>query len=182
MSQAIASRYAAALADVVLAPGSTVTPEQALAQLSALEGLLSESTGLRNVLLSPSVAASRKRAAVRRIGESLDMPPTVRNFLYVIIDHRRVGLLKTIRQEVEAQFDARRGVVRALVTSARPLFASQRTDIEAALERRTGKKIRGEYMTDESLIGGVLVRAGSRVLDGSVRGQLETLRRRLTSG
>jgi F-type H+-transporting ATPase subunit delta len=181
MSQAVASRYASALADVVLAPGSTVTPEQALAQLAALEGLLSGSTELRTVLLSPAVAASRKRGAVRRIGESLNMPATVRNFLYVIIDHRRVGLLKTIRQEVEAQFDARRGVVRALVTSARPLSASQRPDLEAALERRTGKKIRGEYRTDESLIGGMVVRAGSKVFDGSVRGQLETLRRRLTS-
>jgi F-type H+-transporting ATPase subunit delta len=181
MSQAVASRYAAALVDVVLAPGSATGPEQAVDQLKAFEALLKGSRELRNVLLSPAVPASRKRLVVKRFSESYGFAGVVLNFLYVLIDHRRIALMKAVREEVESQLDSRRGIARAFVKSARPLPPGQRVELESALARQTGKKIQGEYSVDPDLVGGVVVRVGSTILDGSVRGRLNALRRRLTS-
>jgi len=84
-------------------------------------------------------------------------------------------------QRIEGLLDERHGVVRARVSSAQPLDEAHRMALEAAIARKTGKKVRCAYEDDAALIGGVAVRVGSSVLDGSVRGQLEALRRRLSS-
>ena len=181
MSLAVASHYARALVELVAGPGAPVSGELAVAQLRAFEGLVNESAALRNVLLSPAVSAARKRSAVAKLGEQLGIAPLMRNFLFVIIDHRRVNLLRQIREALETLLDERMGMVRAEITSAHPLPETQRASVEASLARLTGKRIRGQYSVDDSLIGGLTAKIGSRIYDGSVQGQLSGLRRRLAS-
>src|SRR5579863_5861433 len=106
MVSVVATRYAKALVDVVTEPGSGVDAAAALAQLRAFEQLVAASQALRNVLLSPAVPPGRKRAVVTRIiQEALDpdLHPAkrVRNFLFVVIDHRRVADFSSIVTAVE---------------------------------------------------------------------------------
>jgi F-type H+-transporting ATPase subunit delta len=181
MSLALANRYARALADLVLDPKSAVKPEAALGELRQFEEAVRASNELRKVLLSPAVAPARKRAVAARLAAALGISTTVRHFLYVVIDRRRIGMLREIRAAFEGQLDQRTGLARADIRSARDLAPEERTSIESALGRLSGKTIRGQFATDPELLGGVVARVGSTVYDGSVRGQLAALRRRLVS-
>lgn len=177
----IAARYADALADVATAAGSAVRPEQVLAQLQSFDAAFRESPELRNALTSPAVPASRKKAVVARLGGMLDISRITRNFLFVLIDHRRTADVAQIIQIFEQTIDERLGFARAEVVSARELTQAQRTALEAELQRLAGKRIRLRASVDEALIGGVVARIGSTVYDGSVRGRLQSLERRLTA-
>lgn len=177
---AVASRYANALADVVTAARSPLRPADALAELSAFEAALRSSTELQNALVTPAVPVGRKRAVVARIAGILQLSGITRNFLFVLIDHRRIASLREIIQTFELVLDERLGFARAEVASARELSGEQRAALNAQLERLTGKRIRMRYAVDDGLIGGVVARIGSTVYDGSVRGQLQVLERRLS--
>jgi len=135
---------------------------------------------LRHALQSPAVAPARKRAVISRMAEALSLSGVVRRFLLVLIDHRRTDWLGEIREAFEAVMDDRQGLVRVDVVSARELSAEQRGVLLAELSRVTGRQARAQFSIREELIGGVLARVGSTVFDGSVRGQLETLKQRLT--
>lgn len=181
MTSVVASRYARALAEVVFAPGAGVEPNDVLRQLRAVESLLSESHALHTVLLSPAVPPSKKRTILGRLIEPLGAARPVRNFLYVLIDRRRIELLPEIREAFEAMLDEHFGLIRADVTSASDLSESQRASLVAQLSRLSGKQVRPEFHVDASLLGGVTARVGSTVYDGSVRGELDKLRKRLAS-
>lgn len=176
MSLAIASRFARALADILSSPEAA---DDAVQKLRAFEQLQHSSPELRNILTSPAVPARKKKAAIKRFADQLGFSTLLRNFLNVLIDHRRTAMLGEILASLEAQLDERRGIVRAQVSSARPLTEEQRQNVEAALARATGKKVFGQYAVDDALIGGLVARVGSKVYDGSVRGQLQAMRGRL---
>jgi F-type H+-transporting ATPase subunit delta len=179
MSLAVANRYARALADVVLAPGSGVEPLGALDQLRTFRDMMLESPELKNVLISPAVSVGNKRSVVSRLGDRAGFASIIRNFLYVVIDHRRVDQIPDLVSAFEAALDERTGRVRAHVTSAAPLDPGQQTAVQERLARLTGKQVHCEFRVEAGLIGGLVARIGSTVYDGSVRGQLEVLRQRL---
>lgn len=181
MVSVVASRYARALVDILFSPGAALTPADATGQLREVEAMLAGSHDLHILLLSPAVAPSKKRAVVGRLATPLGLATVVRNFLFVLIDHRRVGILSQIREAVEDIVDERMGLVRADVASAGELTAAQQVMLESELSRRTGKRVRLEFRVDPSLVGGVVARIGSTVYDGSVRGALNTLRKNLAS-
>lgn len=181
MHSVVGTRYANALAEVVFTAGSSLQPEAVIAQLIEVEQLLEQSGDLRHVLGSPAVASSKKRAVINQLAGSLGLDNKVRNFLYVVIDHHRIHQLREVREAFEAAVDREMGLVRAQVTSALPLDDGQRAAVQAEFEKLSGKRVRADYSVDDSLIGGVLMRVGSTVYDGSVRGQLQGLRRKLTA-
>ncbi len=180
-SSALASRYAGALVDVVLAPRAQADPQQVTRELRSFEGLLTESHDLQHALASPAVAPGRKKAVVARLGERLGMSRVSRNFLFVLIDHRRMDALRDVVDAFEILLDERLGFARAEVISARALDERRRETLSRTLEELTGKKIRSRFSVDPALIGGVIARIGSTVYDGSVRGQLQELGRRLAT-
>src|SRR6185369_7114260 len=177
---AVATRYAKALADVTTSAAG-LQPDVALNQLRAFEAALAASHELQNALNTPAVPASRKRVVVARIADILKLSLIARNFLFLLIDHRRIALLGEILHSFELIVDERLGFARAEISSPRELTESQRGAINARLERLTGKRIRMRFAVDPALIGGVVARIGSTVYDGSVRGQLQTLGRRLST-
>ena len=186
MHSVVASRYAKALVDVVAAPASGIDTTAALSQLRAIELLIETSPELRNALLSPAVSPSRKRAVVKRIFETFD--PTLRpgkqiqNFIFVVIDHRRVADFSSIVSAFEALLDERLGFVRADVLTAAPLGPAQQAGLESEISRVAGKKAKLKFSIDPALIAGAVARIGSTVYDGSVRGQLDRLRLKLAKG
>jgi F-type H+-transporting ATPase subunit delta len=178
---AVASRYANALADVVTAPASATRPQDVLAELRSFQAALAGSPELHNALVTPAVPVARKRAVVRRIAGVLQLSAITRNFLLVLIDHRRIATLPAMADAFEVVLDERLGFARAEVSSAAEMSEPQRGALNAQLERLTGKRIRARYSVDPALIGGVVARIGSTVYDGSVRAQLQTIERRLSA-
>lgn len=168
--------------DVVAAPGSGVEPERVRDQLRSIESIIASSLELRTALLSPAVSPSRKRAVMARLTESIHLDQAVRNFLFVVIDHRRTHEFASIVEAFEAVLDERMGYIQTSVASARALTDAQRVSLETQLSRLSGKKAKLKFTIDESLLGGVVARLGSTVYDGSVRGQLERLKRLVVSG
>jgi F-type H+-transporting ATPase subunit delta len=109
----------------------------------------------------------------------MGLEPAVRNLIFVIVDHRRIEMLREIEAAFRSELNDRLGIAEADVISARELTAAQRNELKAALERRTGKKIEANFREDQALLGGAVVRVGSTVYDGSVRERLDRLRERL---
>ena len=180
ISQAIVTRYASALVDVITG-AKGMDASQASQQLRAFEGLMTESAELRNVLSSPAVAPARKRAVVKDLADRLGVARIVRNFLLVLTDHRRLAALAPVIESFEVQLDERLGFVRANLLTARELDDRQKAALVNGLSRFTGKKVRARFSVQADLIGGVVAHIGSTLYDGSVRGQLDSLARRLTS-
>src|SRR5882672_472087 len=139
---AVASRYANALADVVTAGTSGINAETALAELRAFADVLHSSHELGTALTSPAVPPSRKRAVVGRIGDQLKLSRISRNFLFVLIDKRRITSLPDIINSFEIVIGERLGFARADVISAAELAEPQRLALNAQLERISGKRIR----------------------------------------
>ena len=179
-SSAIVQRYASALADVVTSPAASVSPHDALTQLRAFDALAQESHELRTALESPAVSPSRKRAVVGRLVQDLGLSVVIRNFLFVLSDHRRLASLHEIVESFDIQLDERLGFIRAEVSAAQELDHSQLDALSAKLGKLTGKQIRMKFKVDPSLIGGVVARVGSTVYDGSVRGRLDSLSKHLS--
>ncbi|MGA2415736.1 MAG: ATP synthase F1 subunit delta [Candidatus Sulfotelmatobacter sp.] len=175
----VASTYARAFADVVLSAHLDV--ERSIAALRAIANLLGESPELRRVWENPAVPAEQKRRVLDVIAERDELPKQVRNLVAVLIDHRRTHFLEPIIRQLEKELDARLGFVEAQITSARTLEDAEKSEFEAQVGKLTGKKVRAHYGEDASLLGGAMVRVGSTIYDGSVKGQLERLKEAISS-
>jgi len=178
---AIATHYANALAEAVFKPNSGLSPEEAVEQFRAIEALFSESKQLERALLSPAVKRPRKEAVIARIADEAGLHRLIKNFLLVVVSHRRTYDLPAIRREFEAVVDQRLGWIPAEITSAKELDAQQKQELERALGIKLGKFIRAHYAVDPELLAGVRARVASREYDATLRGSLEQMRRRLVT-
>jgi F-type H+-transporting ATPase subunit delta len=175
----VASTYARAFADVVLS--ARMDANRAIGGLRRISGLLTESVDLRRVWENPAVPAEQKRKLLDAIVQQEGIEHHVRNLVAVLIDHRRIQFLERITQQLVKELDARLGLAEAQITSARELGDSEKRALEAQIEKVTGKKVRAHFGLDASLLGGAVVRVGSTIYDGSVKGQLEKIREAISS-
>lgn len=176
MNEAVARRYASALADVAL---EQINADKVRADFAGFVEAFYASSDLRNFLESPAIGPEQKRKVIEKLSQKAGWDQSVRNFIYLILDHRRTELLRGINQLLVEEINARLGIAQASVTSAQPLGAAERQQLMSALERRTGKKIEAQFQEDRSLLGGAVVRVGSTIFDGSVREQLNRLLQQL---
>jgi F-type H+-transporting ATPase subunit delta len=178
LNEALARRYAAALADVALEERNADVVEAGLASFTHV---FFESDDLRNFVESPGISPESKRRAIEEIVKRMGLSPALRNFICIIVDHRRTEMLREITAAFRDELNARLGIADAEVISARALTDAEKKELTAALEQRTGKKIEASFRQDETLLGGAVVRLGSTIYDGSVREQLDRLRERLVT-
>jgi F-type H+-transporting ATPase subunit delta len=171
--------YARALADVVF--DQRLDPGKTLQQAQSLVELVASSRVLREVWETPSIPAEEKRRVLDAIAVQSGISRPVRNFMAVLIDHRRVQVLGPIVKEFEHELDRRLGFAEAEITSARELSDTERRALETQVGKLTGKKVRARYSRDVSVLGGAMVRVGSTIYDGSVKGQLERIREAISS-
>ena len=171
--------YARALADVVV--DKRIDANQAVKELRAVVALLEASPDLRKVWETPSIAAEQKRNVLDAIVAREGLSKPVRNFVAVLIDHRRTAFLPDIARQVEVELNERLGFAEAQVTSVRELTDGEKRTLEGQVEKLTGKRVRARYAQDASLLGGAVVKVGSTIYDGSVKGQLAKIRETLSS-
>ena len=171
-------QYANALADIALEQGAA---GPVLQQLSDFTAAYSSFAELRNFFESPAATKQQKRGVAERISALLGASKIVRNFLFVVIDHQRTTGLPEILETFQNVLRERQGIARTEVFSAAALSDTQKKEITQMLERVTGKKIEAKFSLDASLIGGVRVRVGDTIYDGSLRNRLDGLRERLAA-
>src|SRR5258707_11596904 len=136
MLSVVGTRYAKALLEIV----GTRNPQKTLQELRAVADLVSASPVLHTALLSPAVSQSRKRAVIARLLEPMGVSKEIRNFLFVVIDHRRIHELPSMVEAFDVLLDERLGFVRADVKSAHVLDDAQRASLESELSRLSGRK------------------------------------------
>jgi F-type H+-transporting ATPase subunit delta len=176
---AVLGRYARAFAEVAVK--QKLNPEKTVAELAQVAALMHESRELRNVLQNPAVGREQKLKLLDAIISRMEGSKLLRNFLAVLIDQRRIGNIAELVELFKQELDRRLGIADAKVSSVRELTAAEKRALEAQLAQITGKTVRATYSEDASLLGGVLVRVGSTIYDGSVYGRLQRMRQELAN-
>lgn len=173
MPQAVAERYARALAEAV---GPKADYASVAEELEAFAEVFRESADLREVFDSPAVRPEQKLGVLNVILSRLGTDRTTANFFRVLLAHYRINLVEEIRAEFQALVDDWLGVVRVKIQSAAPLAESEKTALSERFSNLTGKKVKMEYGEDASLVAGVVAEIRSTIYDGSVRGALDQIK------
>ena len=171
--QIVARRYAQALLELGTESG---TLEALVEQFSTLGAAWDASDELRNALENPLVAHAAKKAVVGELCDQIGASLTTRHTVQMLVDRRRIQILPYLAQYLREQADRRRGVLRAEVTTATPLSEAYYARLQAQLEKTTGQKVVVDRRTDPTLVAGVVTRIGDRILDGSLRTRLQSLK------
>lgn len=173
---AVVERYAQAIFELGLETGELGAISEGL---RAVAEVYSNSRDLRVALESPVLDEARRQEILREVAERVGVRGTALNALRVLAQRRRLAILPELARELTRLSDEQQGVLRASVTCAAPLPESYFQSLVQKLEASTRKKVVLERREDPSLIGGVVLRIGDSILDGSIRGRLNQLERRL---
>jgi len=172
-----ALQYARALADVVMSDKLDIREVER--QLKDFLDTFRGSKELREVFANPSIELEEKLKVLDALAPRVGLAKQVRNFLAVLLQNDRMSAVGSIIAEYKNEINLRLHVSEAEIISVRELTADEKSKVEAKAAGLTGLKIHPIYKQDSSLLGGVIVRIGDTVYDGSVRGRLEELREKL---
>jgi F-type H+-transporting ATPase subunit delta len=177
---AFVARYAHAFADVVTS---------AKLDTSAIDAGLTDflltwqgSPQLREFFVNPAVPALQKVAFLDKLNEKLGLLKQLRNLLAVLISNDRIGAVNEVAAAYRRILQEQSGIRPAEIVTARELGTEERDALVAEVAKLAGAKIDPSFKLDKSILGGTVVRIGSTVYDGSVRGRLDRLKEALTAG
>lgn len=168
----VAGRYASALFDLARDQGKL---DEAARDLDALRRLLDESPDLTRLVRSPLFERDQQTKAIAAVLERSGLGSLVRNFVGVVARNRRLFALRDMTTGFARLLAAHRGEMTAQVTSAHPMSDAQLARLKAELSAEMKTDVRLEAAVDESLLGGLVVRVGSRMIDSSIRSKLRRL-------
>lgn len=168
----LAGRYALALLELADEDKSL---DAVADDLRAVRAMVGESEDLRRVLRSPMFTREQQAKAVSAILDKAGLGETVRRFVQVLAYNRRLFALPQIIDAYLVELARRRGEVTAQVTSAVALTEAQRQALVDSLKATVGGKVQVNVEVDDGLIGGLIVRVGSRMIDNSLRSKLQRL-------
>jgi len=169
----VAERYASSLFELALEAGVV---EAVGADLDRFQALLDESDDLKRLVVSPVFSAEDESKAISAIAEKAGISGLAANFLKVVANNRRLFAVPGMIASYRTTAAAHRGEIVAEVTSAHALDEAQETELKAALKSVTGKDVTIDLTVDPSLLGGLIVKVGSRQIDTSLRTKLSTLK------
>jgi F-type H+-transporting ATPase subunit delta len=173
----IARPYAEAAFQLADAQGKLAEWTTALADLAAVAA----DASIRTVVADPNLPAAKVSGLIISVLAGR-LPADGENFVRVLAENGRLDVLAEISAQYEALKNEREGVVEAQVESAFDMDPAQVADLVARLEKKTGRKVKAQVSVDKSLIGGVKVTIGDKVIDGSARAQLVALENALKAG
>lgn len=169
----LAERYASALFDLAEEADRL---DAVAGELRELRAMLAASADLDRLVKSPVLSRAEQEKALAALAESAGFSPLVRDFLGVVARNRRAFALPAMIGAFLAKLAARRGEVTAEVVTAQPLSEAQQARLLEGLRRSAGRRVSMEMRVDRGLIGGIVVKLGSRMVDASLKGKLERLR------
>jgi F-type H+-transporting ATPase subunit delta len=173
------ARYARAFADVVTAEKlDTAALDR---QLDDFLAAWDESAELRELFVNPAIAVPQKVAVLDKMNARLKLQKELRNLLAVLIKNDRIGEVKDVAAAYRTEMQERQGVRSVEIVTARELGEKDRAGLVAGVGKLAGARIQASFTLDKSILGGTVVRIGSTVYDGSVRGRLDRLKELLTA-
>ncbi len=175
----VARRYAKALYSVGGSQGETEAYGKELMELAeALQGAPEAMRFFRNPLFS----ADEKKAVLKQMLEKLSVKPMVTNFCNLLADKGRLEEVPAIAADYKAMLDVASGIISGRLVTVKPMDAARQADVLKRLEDQTGKKLELEFADDAEILGGVVLKIGDKVLDASLRAQLQILKDNIKRG
>ena len=174
---AFVSHYARAFADV--ATSAKLDTAAIDHQLDDFLATWNGSRELREVFENPAISALQKVAILDKMNAKLAMLRQVRNLIAVLINNDRIAHIREVVAAYRAELQARKGIRQAEIVTARELSEQERSTLLAGVGQLAGAEVEASFRLDKAILGGTVVRIGSTVYDGSVRGRLERLKEAL---
>lgn len=168
----VAGRYAAALFELAEEQKNL---DEIAADAASIRALLAESADLRRLVASPVIGREEQGRAIAAVLEKAGVSELTRNFVGVVAKNRRLFALDDMCIAYRYLLASRRGEMTAEVTSAQPLTDAQRDALEQELRTAMGSKVTLDASVDQSLLGGMIVKVGSRMVDSSLKTKLQRL-------
>jgi F-type H+-transporting ATPase subunit delta len=168
----LSGRYATALFDLAV---DAKALDAVSASLATLKDALTGSADLKTLTTSPMVNRKAAAAGVAGVAASLGLDKLTTSFLGVLAGNRRLATLPAIIRDFNALAAARRGEISARVTAAHPLTAAQQKALSAKLKAGLGRDVALDITIDPAILGGLIVRVGSRMIDSSLKTRLDSL-------
>ena len=175
----LARRYSRALLAIGQEEG---TLRKILDEAERFDRLMAEIPLLREMLEAAHINRRDKKAALEASLAPFGFLPSTRNFLFLLVDKGRMNILSPIVSELRRLIEESEGIERVEVSVPMPLTGSQRDLLQSVLEGQTGKKVMLEETVEPGVLGGMIVKVGSTVYDGSARTQIKQIRQNLEKG
>jgi F-type H+-transporting ATPase subunit delta len=172
ISSGIAQRYASAVFDLAREDGSLPSVES---DIAALDAALGDSADLRALIASPIYSRDEQGAAIAAVAGRMGLSTTMRNVLGLMAQKRRLFTLPHLLAALRARLAEARGEVEAEVVSAQPLSPEQEARLRDTLSASQGKRVTLRARVDQGLVGGLVVKLGSKMIDTSIRSRLGRL-------
>jgi len=177
----VARRYAKALFALAKKAGKKAPAEYGK-DLEAFAAVLEASPDLLKVFANPVIAAEDKKAVLAGVLGKLGLKPSVVNFLSLLADKERLPFVLEVAAYYRSLLDEAEGVLRGQLVTAYALADTRQDQIKTKLEKQSGKKLVLSFAVDPAILGGVLLKVGDKVLDASLRAQLEILKEQIKRG
>lgn len=178
----VARRYAKALFAVAREQSGKGAPAQYGEDLSRLADLLENAPDLMKIFRNPVFTVEEKRGVILKVLEKAALSPMIRNFCLLLADKDRLAFLPEISAAYGALLDVEQGVLRGKLVTAVKLSEAMQKSVVDKLAKESGRKIVLDYEVDQDIIGGLMLKIGDRVLDASIRAQLQILKENIKRG
>lgn len=172
ISANIAGRYAQAVFDLVKEEGGL---DRLSTEVESLRAALADSADLRTLIGSPLYSRDEQESAIVAVAQAMGLSQILTNTLRLMAQNRRLFTLPQLAERLAALIADERGEVTADVVSAAPLSDEQQRRLTETLARKSGKTVKLNTRVDEGLIGGMIVKLGSQMIDSSIRSKLASL-------
>jgi len=172
ISTGIAARYATAMFELASEANALPALE---GDVDALDAALSQSADLRDLIHSPLYGRDETAAAIGGVADAMNLQELTGNTLRLMAQKRRLFVLPSLLAELRARIADHKGEVTAEVTSAKALTKTQLDKLTKSLKAQVGKTVNVKATVDEDIIGGLVVKIGSKMIDTSVRSKLNAL-------
>ncbi len=177
ISSAVLDRYAKSLADVVFEEN---LEQEVTGNLETYNEIFQSVPNVLEVFYNPAIPNDAKEKLLSGLTAQYPVHPVASNFLRILLQHNRIFYFAPIFKSYLKAVNNRKGIVTAIVSTASPLSQQKLNSLAENLAGFTGKIINMELKTDSSLLGGIVVQVGSTVFDGSIKTQLDAVKRRLS--
>lgn len=175
LDKSVAITFVNALLEVATKKGLF---EQIEKDLELVSDVITKHGDFKKTLFHPSITRNEKKKLIKKVFGTATSDLT-RNFLNLLVDRRKEGILEFLPAIYKETVDGNKGIVKARVTTAGPLTENQMNGLKRRLDKLTGKKVEVEVVQDPQILGGIMVRVGNKMLDGSIASRLKNLKTRL---